>query len=386
MSLVTDTRSYLFAHKYSFRRAKILRVEMTVQSKEFSLKKAACGLVSCSPKRKMLPTKISFVQIALAVLLFFSSTFGARIPAVDKSNELPSQSNHQNEHRMHPKLDSIEPRINSEQLKLEKTKDYWLKEAQKFIANQNAKKLNKNVAKNIIFFLGDGMSMPTLAAVRPYLGGEEKSYSFEKFPSVGMSKTYCVNYQVADSATTATAYLNGVKANMGTIGVSAKVRFANCTESQYTKEYTTSIAKWALDAGKSAGIITTTRVTHASPAGCYAHTAERNWENDAEVKKGGCDPSKVEDIAKQLMDGDVGSKFQVILGGGRREFRDKKISDEVEGRGKRLDGRNMIDEWLKKNSGYDQRAYVWNTVSCHFDDTNSISRIFVSFLDFTEQY
>lgn len=310
----------------------------------------------------MLPAKLSYSHVALIAVLLINVAFCATIPSVDQSADVQRERICQNEKRMHPKVDSMEPLIDADQLKLERTSDYWLKAAQKFIASQNEKKLNKNVAKNIIFFLGDGMSMPTLAAVRAYLGGEESFYSFEKFPSVGMSKTYCVDFQVSDSATTATAYLNGVKANMGTIGVGAKVRYNNCTESQYTDQYTTSIAKWAMDAGKSAGLITTTRVTHASPAGCYAHTANREWENDAEVVRSGCDPKKIDDIAKQLMEGDVGSKLKVILGGGRREFRGKKHPDEVKGYGKRLDGRNMIDEWLKKSNANDKRAYVWNAV------------------------
>lgn len=51
-----------------------------------------------------------------------------------------------------------------------------------------------DTAKNIIMFLGDGMSVPTLAAARVYLGslqnvsGEELSLSFENFPYSGLSK------------------------------------------------------------------------------------------------------------------------------------------------------------------------------------------------------
>lgn len=56
------------------------------------------------------------------------------------------------------------------------------------------KQANTNVAKNVIFFLGDGMSVPTLAAARTYLGqlqgntGEESQLTFEQFPYVGLSK------------------------------------------------------------------------------------------------------------------------------------------------------------------------------------------------------
>lgn len=43
-------------------------------------------------------------------------------------------------------------------------------------------------AKNIIMFLGDGMSLTTVAATRVFIGGESKSLSFEKFPYFGLSK------------------------------------------------------------------------------------------------------------------------------------------------------------------------------------------------------
>lgn len=51
--------------------------------------------------------------------------------------------------------------------------------------------------------------------------------------------------------------------------------------------------------GKSVGVVTTTRVTHATPAGTYANTAERNWEGDSEMAHvtGGC-----KDIALQLIE------------------------------------------------------------------------------------
>ncbi len=41
-------------------------------------------------------------------------------------------------------------------------------------------------------------------------------------------QTYNVDHQVADSAATATAYLCGIKANYGTIGVNAYVKRGKC--------------------------------------------------------------------------------------------------------------------------------------------------------------
>lgn len=48
--------------------------------------------------------------------------------------------------------------------------------------------LNENKAKNIIMFMGDGMSLQTIAATRMYVGAEELNLSFEKFPHFGLAK------------------------------------------------------------------------------------------------------------------------------------------------------------------------------------------------------
>lgn len=82
-------------------------------------------------------------------------------------------------------------------------------------------------------------------------------------------QTYCVDKQVADSACSATAYLNGVKANYGTIGVNAKVKRFDCTGQNEVDKQTESIAKWAQDKCKATGLVTTSRVTHASPVDFY---------------------------------------------------------------------------------------------------------------------
>lgn len=99
----------------------------------------------------------------------------------------------------HPKL--LAPLTRS---KYVKSSEYYLDMAKEFVQDQLEMEFNRNVAKNVILFVGDGMSMQTQAATRVYLGGEEKSLSFEEFPHVGMAKTYCMDYQVPDSACTAT--------------------------------------------------------------------------------------------------------------------------------------------------------------------------------------
>ncbi|PSN45949.1 hypothetical protein C0J52_16536 [Blattella germanica] len=171
----------------------------------------------------------------------------------------------------------------------ENDKSFWINKAQATLSKKLNQVYLERRAKNVIFFLGDGMSIPTLAAARIYQGqlegksGEESQLSFEKFPFTGLSKTYCVNSQVADSACSATAYLGGVKGNIGTIGVNARVQLSDCAAMKNTSNHVSSVLHWSQKAGKSTGIVTTTTVTHASPSGNYAHTANRNWESPDDV-------------------------------------------------------------------------------------------------------
>ncbi|KAJ6637159.1 Membrane-bound alkaline phosphatase [Pseudolycoriella hygida] len=240
----------------------------------------------------------------------------------------------------------------------ENKNDFWLNIGKDFVNAQTTKRLNTNKAKNVIFFLADGMSVATFNAARVVVGGEEKSMSFESFPHMGMVRTYCVDYQVPDSSCTSTAYLTGVKANYGTVGLSAKVPRFDCTGQLDTQNQTQSIFKWALDSGKSAGIVTTDTVTGASPAGVFAHSANRYWENDFEITKNSCDPNEIDDIAKQLIRGDVGSRLQVILGGGRGHMRNDTVTDEEGVIGYRNDGLDLIEEYLERN--HSRAKYVWN--------------------------
>ncbi|XP_005192159.2 membrane-bound alkaline phosphatase [Musca domestica] len=247
---------------------------------------------------------------------------------------------------MHPNIEDHSIRRRS--IPGEVQSEYWLDKGKRFVAykDASASRPQRGKAKNIIFFLGDGMSLATLAATRVYLGGEEQELSFESFPDVGLMKTYAIDRLVTDSASAATALLCGVKANYGTVGVSGRVQRADCEASKDPAHHVDSIAKWALDSGRQVGLVTTTRVTHASPAGLYAHVADRDWENDKKVKTDCGKNSGIADIALQLMEGDVGRRFKVILGGGKSQFLDKDYSED----GKRRDERNLIKEFQQLDS------------------------------------
>lgn len=218
-------------------------------------------------------------------------------------------------------------------------------------------------ARNVILFLGDGMSLTTVAAARILEGqrkggpGEENALSWEGFPATALSKTYNTDSQTPDSAGTMTAIMTGVKSHMGAIGVSAGTR-DDCADS--LNKGLLSWLQLADSAGMATGIVTTTRLTHATPAATYAHSPERNWESDADLtpkaRDAGCT-----DIAQQLLtDARFGRGPLVALGGGRGQFqpateRDPEYDDKV---GLRLDGRDLVAEWKQAHPG---GAYVWNT-------------------------
>lgn len=77
---------------------------------------------------------------------------------------------------------------------------FWNFGGQLTLKDRLANQINTNVAKNVILFIGDGMSTSTIAAARTYLGqlqhntGEETRLSFEDFPHVGLSKVIFFKY------------------------------------------------------------------------------------------------------------------------------------------------------------------------------------------------
>lgn len=120
--------------------------------------------------------------------------------------------------REHPAVNRKSSGVVGRQATAEATNNHWMTHAQAMLKRKLGTEKNMNVAKNIIFFIGDGMSIQTSSATRVFAGGDENyDLSFDKFPYVGWSKTYAVNRQVPDSASTATAYLTGVKTNYGLV-------------------------------------------------------------------------------------------------------------------------------------------------------------------------
>ncbi len=186
-------------------------------------------------------------------------------------------------------------------------------------AAQGAPPVTQGKAKNVILFIGDGMGISTITAARILAGqqqgldGEEYSLSFEKFPDTALVKTYNTDAQVADSAGTATALNSGSKTRMGVLNVAPDAPRGDCAAAQ--GQNLPLIADEAYEKGKAVGIVSTARLTHATPAAVYSHSIDRDWEADSDIpasQRGlGCT-----DIAAQL----VAFPFDLALGGGSRAF------------------------------------------------------------------
>lgn len=203
----------------------------------------------------------------------------------------------------------------------------------------------KKKAKNVILFIGDGMGITTIAASRIYDGqsrgmsGEENQLSFEKFPEVALVKTYNTNQQVPDSAGTASAFSTGVKTRAGMMGVGPAAHLGDCTEG--LANIVPNILEVAKRHGKKVGVVSTARITHATPGSVYAHTPHRDWEDDSRIPAGERGKGCV-DIATQL----TNSPFDIALGGGRDHFFGKDKG------GKRLEANaDLPAAWATKTGG-----------------------------------
>jgi alkaline phosphatase len=232
-------------------------------------------------------------------------------------------------------------------------------------------------AKNVILFIGDGMGVSTITASRIYDGqqkgghGEENSLSFEKLPYLALSKTYSVDQQTPDSAPTMTAMVTGVKTIGDSLSVNQYVKHSETDAKLVNDNKLTTILEQAKQHGLSVGIVSTARITHATPAATYAHTANRDWEGDSDFPKDV--KVTVPDIATQLVDFDINGGIDVALGGGRTRFiPNTAIDPEYNVKGKRNDGRDLTKDWTSKHSN---AKYVWNKTDFDAIDPNSTDHL-----------
>lgn len=216
-------------------------------------------------------------------------------------------------------------------------------------------------ARNVILFVGDGMGIATITAARILEGqrkgqsGEDNELSFEQFPQSALVRTFSANQQVSDSAPTATALVTGWHANDGALSVGPEVGDMEGDASRVAPYAHQTILELAEERGLSTGIVSTARITHATPASNYAHTPNRDWEYAGQLPA----TATLPDIAAQLLQRQkTGNGIEVVLGGGRANLMDSRSADpEYPLRnGNRRDGRDLVREWV---AAQPRSQFVW---------------------------
>ncbi|NIB39679.1 alkaline phosphatase [Pseudomaricurvus alkylphenolicus] len=227
----------------------------------------------------------------------------------------------------------------------------WYQQGQALLRTKQQQKAITTPARNVILFIADGHGITSNTALRILDGqrqgnnGEEHVLSYEHFPHLALSKTYSTDAQTPDSAGTATAMLTGVKTRAGVLSVDDSLKRGDC--SAIKQASLTTAIELAEEIGMATGIVSTARITHATPAAGYAHSADRNMEGDADLTPGqqqaGC-----RDIASQLVAFSHGNGIEVLMGGGRKNFLPHNVMDAEGQPGRREDNRHLINEWLTK--------------------------------------
>jgi alkaline phosphatase len=231
-------------------------------------------------------------------------------------------------------------------------------------------------ARSAILFVGDGMGVATVTAARILQGqlrgepGEENALAFERLPHVALSKTYNTDAQVPDSAGTMTAMASGLKTRAGSLGVGQAVEPGDADAALRGRVAT--LLEEAEARGMATGIVTTARITHATPAALYAHVPERSWECDANLPEP-LRASGFPDIARQLIE-IPGDGPEVVLGGGRAQFLPRETPDPEypQLRGQRLDGRDLIGEWRARHP---ESSWVWDAAGFRALDPARAKRV-----------
>ena len=187
----------------------------------------------------------------------------------------------------------------------------------------------KKPAKNVILFIGDGMSLPARQMARILSKGiTEGKYNdlleMEKMSNLALITTSGSDSLVTDSANSASAYATGQKGAVNAMGV-----YADSTKDPFDDPKVENIIELAKRTrGMATGIVSTANITDATPAAMLAHTRKRSEQNF---------------IAQEMLN--PLHRPDVILGGGSRQFLPKSVPGS-----KRSDERNLIEEF--KQQGY----------------------------------
>lgn len=168
------------------------------------------------------------------------------------------------------------------------------------------------VKPSIILLVGDGMGLSQLSTAFYY---GDMDPNFARFKEIGLIKTSSSKHKITDSAAAATAFACGEKTYNGAVGLdSDSTIIPNLVEILSTVGYNT-------------GLISTSSITHATPAGFYAHVTSRSLQFE---------------IAENL----VTSEVDFFAGGGTSWFKDRK------------DGKDLITEL--ENNGFTINADIEN--------------------------
>ncbi len=146
--------------------------------------------------------------------------------------------------------------------------------------------------KNIIILIGDGMGISQMSSAYYFQENENQEPNFSRFPIVGLSRTSSAKEKITDSAAGATAISCGKKSYNTAIAVDVdKKPIETILEFLGKKEFTT-------------GLISTSSITHATPASFFAHAKSRHMAKE---------------IAAQMPESEV----DFFAGGGLEYFLDK---------------------------------------------------------------
>ncbi|MBL0622170.1 alkaline phosphatase [Aeromonas veronii] len=205
-------------------------------------------------------------------------------------------------------------------------------------------------AKNVILFIGDGMGPTVLTATRLFKVGEEGNLEMMKLPRSARIKTFSNDAQTTDSAPSMAAYTTGVKMNNEVIAMSSDTKAVapgkdvngnktvnNCSSDNGKPVLT--ILELAKAAGKSVGAVTTTELTHATPAATYAHICHRDAAYDiaAQAVPGGAGFNQA-----------LGDGVDVLMGGGANHWTPYSASNK----GGRNDNRDLTAEMKAQGYSY----------------------------------
>ncbi len=173
--------------------------------------------------------------------------------------------------------------------------------------------------KNVILMIGDGMGVSMVSAGLTANGGQ---LFLNNFKQVGFAKTQSASDYITDSAAGGTALSTGQKTYNGAIGVN--------TDTIAIK----TILEMAEDKGLATGLVSTSAITHATPASFIAHQGSRG---------------SYEDIAADFMKTDI----DVFIGGGYKHFAQRKDNRDLTGELKQKGYQVLrdMDEIAKVKSG-----------------------------------